>query len=260
MDAPLTYVSDTQTRKQSAKINCKPELIVASLQRFYATNPDIGKIMPYLVGEAKISLRIIDWFVTKYSRQNFTSYDASGQRFVVYKSYKGQLNAYNKQYFDTNCRRERIMFTVPGYKPFVTTIGKLNFFRWALETSLIDYIEANEEALKAGYSQFLTETTAAQKRARTEAASTQSSTTSTLSSISASSLASADSSHEELTLGGGSGGSSGGSSGGGGGGGAAAAAVAPTKGTRRRRTKQMASSLKHLQINTGTEIIELSFN
>jgi hypothetical protein len=240
MEAPLTYVSDTQTRKQSAKINCKPELIVASLQRFYATNPDIGKIMPYLTGEAKISLRIIDWFVTKFSRQNFTTYDVSGQRFVVYKSYKGQLNAYNKQYFDTNCRRERIMFTVPGHKAFVTTIGKLNFFRWALETYLIDYIEANEEMLKTGYSQFLTETTAAQKRARVEA-STQSSTSSTMSSLSASSLASADSSHAELTLGAG---------------GAAAAA----KGTRRRRTKQLASSLKHLQINTTNEVVELRFD
>ena len=249
MDAPLTYVSDTQTRKQSAKINCKPELIVASLQRFYASNPDIGKIMPYLVGEAKISLRINYWFVTKYSRQNFTSYDVSGQRFVVYKSYKGQLNAYNKQYFDTNCRRERIMFTVPGYAPFVTTIGKLNFFRWALETSLIDYIEANEEMLKAGYSQFLTDTTTAQKRARAEAAaSTQSSTSSTLSSMSASSLASVDSSHEELTLGGG------------GGAAAAAGATAPTKGTRRRRTKQLAASLKHLQINTTNEVVELRFD
>jgi hypothetical protein len=241
MDAPLTYVSDTQTRKQSAKINCKPELIVASLQRFYATNPDIGKIMPYLTGEAKISLRIIDWFVTKYSRQNFTSYDVSGQHFVVYKSYKGQLNAYNKQYFDTNCRRERIMFTVPGFKPFVTTIGKLNFFRWALEASLIDYIEANEETLKAGYTQFLTDTTTAQKRARAEAAaSTQSSTSSTMSSLSASSVASADSSHGELALGG--------------------AGAAASKGTRRRRTKQLASSLKHLQINMTNEVIELRFD
>lgn len=241
MEAPLTYVSDTQTRKQSAKINCKPELIVASLQRFYATNPDIGKIMPYLVGEAKISLRIIDWFVTKFSRQNFTSYDVSGQRFVVYKSYKGQLNAYNKQYFDTNCRRERIMFTVPGYDAFVTTIGKLNFFRWALETSLIDYIEANEETLKTGYSQFLTETTTAQKRARAEAASsTQSSTSSSLSFVS---VASADSSNEMLTLGAGAG-----------------AAAGTQKGTRRRRTKQLASSLKHLQINTTNEVVELRFD
>jgi hypothetical protein len=171
MDQP--YASDPQTRRQ--KINCKPELIIASLQRFYASTPDLTKVMPYLVGEADISLRIIDWFVTKYSRKNFTSYDLNGQTFVVYKSYKGQLDAYNKQYFDTNCRRERIQFSIKEYEPFITTIGKLNFFRWALETKLLDYIEAHREVLKAGYNQFLKETVQAHKQQD----STQSSTTST---------------------------------------------------------------------------------
>ena len=171
MDQP--YASDPQTRRQ--KINCKPELIIASLQRFYASTPDLTKVMPYLVGEADISLRIIDWFVTKYSRKNFTSYDLNGQTFIVYKSYKGQLDAYNKQYFDTNCRRERIQFSIKEYEPFITTIGKLNFFRWALETKLLDYIEAHREVLKAGYNQFLKETVQAHKQQD----STQSSTTST---------------------------------------------------------------------------------
>jgi len=209
------YSADPQTRRQ--KINCKPELIIASLQRFYATNTDIAKVMPYLTGEAEISLRIIDWFVTKFSRKNFTSYELNGQRFVVYKSYKGQLDAYNKQYFDTNCRRERIQFTIGDYPPFITTIGKLNFFRWALESNLLDYMEANKETLKTGYNQFLKETTQNQKKLR-EAESTPTSTASS----------------ESLPL-------------------------AETKGTRRRRTKQMASSLKHLQINT-TNYVELSFD
>jgi hypothetical protein len=209
------YASDPQTRRQ--KINCKPELIIASLQRFYATTTDLPKVMPYLIGDAEISLRIIDWFVTKYSRKNFTSYDLNGQTFVVYKSYKGQLDAYNKQYFDTNCRRERIQFSIKDYEPFVTTIGKLNFFRWALETKLLDYIEAHKEVLKAGYNQFLKETTALHKQQ-----DTQSSTTSTVSTVSS-------------------------------------VATDSSKGTRRRRTKQLASSLKQLQINTEN-CIELSFH
>jgi len=213
------YASDPQTRRQ--KIHCKPELIIASLQRFYATYPDMTKVMPYLIGEAEISLRVIDWFVTKYSRKNFTSYELNGQRFVVYKSYKGQLDAYNKQYFDTNCRRERIQFSIKDYEPFITTIGKLNFFRWALETHLLDYIESNKEELKAGYNQFLKETTQAHKAS---ASSTPVSTTSEISTVSADTLI-----------------------------------LAAPKGTRRRRTKQQASSLKQLQINTEN-FVELSFN
>ena len=227
MTEVLTYIQESQTRRQ--KIHCKPELIIASLQRFYATNPNVDKVMPYLVGEAEISLRIIDWFVTKFSRKNFTAYDLNGQRFVVYKSYKGQLDAYNKQYFDTNCRRERIQFSVTGYEPFITTIGKLNFFRWALESGLLDYIEANQESLKAGYNEFLKDTTQTQKRLRAE--SETSSANSTLSSNSTASTISAD----------------------------AIAIPTTTKGTRRRRTKQLASSLKQLQINNAN-YVELSFD
>jgi hypothetical protein len=212
------YASDPQTRRQ--KINCKPELIIASLQRFYASTPDLAKVVPYLIGDADISLRIIDWFVTKYSRKNFTSYDLNGQRFVVYKSYKGQLDAYNKQYFDTNCRRERIQFTIKDYEPFVTTIGKLNFFKWALETKLLDYIEAEKEVLKAGYNQFLKETIQAQKEG---SSGSQSSTATTVSTVSVVTDGSEGSK------------------------------------TRRRRTKQSASSLKQLQINTAN-FVELSFD
>jgi hypothetical protein len=227
MTEVLTYIQESQTRRQ--KIHCKPELIIASLQRFYATNPNVDKVMPYLVGEAEISLRIIDWFVTKYSRKNFTAYDLNGQRFVVYKSYKGQLDAYNKQYFDTNCRRERIQFSVTGYEPFITTIGKLNFFRWALESGLLEYIEANQETLKTGYNEFLKDTTQTQKKLREE--SEPSSANSTLSSNSTASTISAD----------------------------AVAIPMTAKGTRRRRTKQLASSLKQLQINNAN-YIELSFD
>jgi len=235
MDHP--YSPDPQTRRQ--KINCKPELIIASLQRFYATNTNIAKVMPYLTGDAEISLRIIDWFVTKYSRKHFTYYELHGQRFVVYKSYKGQLDAYNKQYFDTNCRRERIQFSVEGYPPFITTIGKLNFFRWALETNLLDYIEAHQEALKTGYNLFLKETTQNQKKLRQEqASSTQSSVSSTTESvISAVSEAISEAISETTSE----------------------TKSDSTKGTRRRRTKQSASSLKQLQINTSN-YVELSFD
>jgi hypothetical protein len=156
------YVSDPQTRRK--KMECKPELVISSLQRFYAHQPDIEKVLQYLNGEAPLSLRIIDWFVTKYSRKAFVRYTLHGQEFLVYLSYKGQLKAYSKQYFDPNCRRERIMFSIPNHEPFMTTIGKLNFFRWALETQMLDYMEAHEEEIRTGYNTYLKETTLIQKR------------------------------------------------------------------------------------------------
>jgi len=147
----------TEAMPKKRKIECKPEMVIASLQKFYAGHPEIEKVITYLNGEAPLSLRIIDWFVTKYSRKNFIRYPLDGQEFIVYLSYKGQLKAYSKQYFDPNCRRERIMFQIPGYESFMTTIGKLNFFRWALDSNILEYIEGHEEEIRKGYNTYLKE-------------------------------------------------------------------------------------------------------
>lgn len=221
MDA---YVPDPQTRRR--KIDCKPELIITSLQRFYAANPDIAHVMPYFLGSSILSLRIIDWFVTKFCRKNFTHYPLDSKDFIVYRSYKSQLKAYSKQYFDPNCRRERIMFRVAGGEPFTTTIGQLNFFRWALECKVLDYIEDNQDVIRTGYNTFLRETTAIQKKQKAE---TQSSVSSNTSSV----LSDITVTSEE------------------------AAQAGPARVTRRRRTKQTPSALRQLQISTSP--IQLEF-
>ena len=136
-----TITAESQTRRR--KIHCKQELIVMSLQTFYTTRKDLPEIMELLNGTSDISLRLIDWFVTNYARQNSISYMMNGQEFMVYTNYKSQLKAYSKKLFDPFCRRERIMFQLPNHEAFITTVGKLNFFRWAIEKGVIDYIQLN---------------------------------------------------------------------------------------------------------------------
>jgi hypothetical protein len=223
------YTSDPQTRKR--KIECKPELVISSLQRFYSTHPEIVKVLTYLNGEAPLSLRIIDWFVTKYSRKNFVRYPLNGQEFLVYLSYKGQLKAYSKQYFDPNCRRERIMFKIPGHEQFMTTIGKLNFFRWALESKILEYIEAHEEEIRTGYNSYLKETTQNQKKIKNETASSTDSGNTVLSNITNMTNVTQSTSGTSVNT---------------------------ARTTRRRRTKQTPSSLDKLQIYTTP--VELTFD
>jgi hypothetical protein len=137
---------DSQTRRR--KIHCKQELIVMSLQTFYASRTDLPEIMELLQGTSVISLRLIDWFVTNYAKRHSIGYLMNGQEFMVYMSYKSQLKAYSKKLFDPFCRRERIMFSLPGSEPFVTTVGKLNFFRWAIEKNIIEYLKKNYEVVE----------------------------------------------------------------------------------------------------------------
>ena len=138
---------DSQTRKR--KIHCKQELIIMSLQSFYSTRKDLSEIMELLQGTSIISLRLIDWFVTNYAKRHTIGYILGGQEFMVYMSYKSQLKAYSKKLFDPFCRRERIMFSLPGTEQFVTTVGKLNFFRWAIEKNVIEYLKKHRETVEA---------------------------------------------------------------------------------------------------------------
>ncbi len=142
MDIPPTTTPDAQTRKR--KIHCKQELIIQSLQRFYSQREDLAEIVALLQGTSPVSLRLIDWFVTNFSKTHSTSYVLAGQEFVVYINYKNQLKAYSKKLFDPFCRRERILFQIPGHEAFLTTVGKLNFFRWAIEKGILDYIKGHQ--------------------------------------------------------------------------------------------------------------------
>ena len=162
------------------KIHCKQELIVASLQRFYNEQENIDEILQILQGTSAISLRLIDWFVTNYAKTHSTSYILNSQEFLVYLNYKSQLKAYSKKLFDPFCRRERILFQISDRPTFLTTVGKLNFFRWAIEKGILNYIRLNSAEIEKEMNTFMRDIQKQKRTVPTSASSTSStSTTST---------------------------------------------------------------------------------
>jgi hypothetical protein len=173
MDSTMVIAGpDPQTRRK--KIPCRQELLVLSLQKFYNSCADIDEIIHLLEGEGVISLRLIDWFVTNYSKKNNIGYVIGNQEFLVYNNYKSQLKAYSKKMFDPFCRRERIMFQIGDKSTFVTTVGKLNFFRWAIEKGVLDYIRKHQETIEKEMNLCLKE----ERTIRSTLSSTSSSSTS----------------------------------------------------------------------------------
>ena len=140
--------SNRPNTTQRNRIQCKQELIVAWLQEFFTNPGQLEAILPILQGNSTISLRLIDWFVTNYAKKHNVNYILNQRQFLVYFHYKRELKAYSKRLFDPFCRRERIMFQARGHEPFVTTVGQLNFFRWALEKDILTYIKANQENIE----------------------------------------------------------------------------------------------------------------
>jgi hypothetical protein len=136
--------------------NTQNDLLMMHLMEFYKDRNHLHKMIRIINGESKISLRIVDWFVTNYAKKYYTVYElpenSSGlegseegscdtYRFKVYNDYKLKLKAYSKKRLDPFCRWERISIPYDEEKNMETTIGQLNFFKWAIENRIIEYIE-----------------------------------------------------------------------------------------------------------------------
>ena len=78
-------------------ITNKDDLLMIQINKFFFNNySNINSMLPIINGESDISLRIIDWFVTNYSKKNNISYYNDSQLFNVYINYKKQLKDIQK--------------------------------------------------------------------------------------------------------------------------------------------------------------------
>jgi len=136
----------------SKNYSTQNDLLLTNLLDFYNTdkNNHMDRMLQVINGESRISLRIIDWFATNYAKKYYTVYQVqdTDKRFKVYNDYKLKLKAYSKKRFDPFCRWDRISVPYKDGSHIQTTIGQLNFFKWAIENSAIDYIEQNYSTIE----------------------------------------------------------------------------------------------------------------
>uniref|UniRef100_A0A6C0AYQ8 Uncharacterized protein n=1 Tax=viral metagenome TaxID=1070528 RepID=A0A6C0AYQ8_9ZZZZ len=137
-------------------ISSKESLLKTKLLDFY-TESNLKILLPIILQQTRLSLRSLDWFVTNYSKKYNTSYtllkNGEPLSYFPFKSYKSQLKAYSKKFCDPFCRRERVIFDyrkmeIIDFNPnikmdhkeyIITTIGQLNFFRFAISDDIINY-------------------------------------------------------------------------------------------------------------------------
>jgi len=130
------------------KLSNKEQTLMNSLLIFYSSSSCFDEILPIILGCSNISLRILDWFATNYSKKTNVSYDIKKDdktnQFNVYKSYKAQLKAYSKKLFDPFCRGDpKVPFQYDEENCVNTTIGQLNFFRWAISNNILQFVKDN---------------------------------------------------------------------------------------------------------------------
>ena len=129
----------------------KDDVLLASLKKFYDVPANLEALADAL-GSKSLSLRVLDWFVTNYSKRTNIVYTIRRKHeersFNVYLEYKSQLKGYSKRLFDPFSRRTRIEFKVDEKTTIHTTIGQLNFFRWAICNDVLKYSVENARAIE----------------------------------------------------------------------------------------------------------------
>lgn len=133
----------------------KEALLKSRLLEFYSNKKNVDLFLNIILQKTKISLRLLDWFVTNYCKKNNTSFILHNELYYPFKVYKLQLKAYSKKYCDPFCRRERVIFDyknnrilntstlVDHHEYIITTIGQMNFFKFVINDNIINYINSN---------------------------------------------------------------------------------------------------------------------
>jgi len=113
----------------------------------------IQLIIDIINGNHIISLRFLDWFITRYCflykicinvDNEFTKED----NFNISISYKANLKSYKKKYFDTFRRKKKFFYKFEKLNlVLLTTIGQLNLFRWCLYYDIINYVIINYKSI-----------------------------------------------------------------------------------------------------------------
>lgn len=164
----------------AGSIPTKRDMLLSSLRKYYAASGGenlrtLTRLLAHDGGAAGgpsggLSLRILDWLVTNYAKKNNVVYVLpDGIVFNVFLSYKNQLRAYSKKFFDPFCRRERLEFEDADGRPFHTTPGQLNFFKWAIQNEVVAYGLRHAEAIEADMLRSIKHRQTAEQRRQTAA-------------------------------------------------------------------------------------------
>lgn len=170
--------TENEFKKSKKELSGKQQLLFEHLKKFYANKTNLDKLLNIIdpTRNSELSLRLIECFAVNYSNEYNTIYNLNTYKqksinkenkdkgkslkrtktisnsyddhFKVYNSYKSQLNEVSKANFDTFCRGMKINYHYDENNSIITTVGQLNFFKWAIENYVLEYIIENKSDIK----------------------------------------------------------------------------------------------------------------
>lgn len=133
------------------QLPARVRLLLDMLINFYRNGTFETVVLPIIRLQNPLAIRDIDWLVTNYSLAYPVVYQDPTRNvpapFNVHASYERHENDWKKRLFDPCARGPRIMFYAGG-EQYETTIGQLNFFKWAIEHGVIDWAVQHKDEIR----------------------------------------------------------------------------------------------------------------
>lgn len=150
----------------------KKDILLGSLLEFYKEQNNFDTFLEFIEKKSDMALRTLDWFSTNYTKYKKVIINGID----IQCDYRQQLKGYQKEFFDPFRRKDRVYIRyeklpTDGYKleciseaeneemsknesttniktVVITTVGQLNFFRWAIRRGIINYINNHIEDIQ----------------------------------------------------------------------------------------------------------------
>lgn len=138
---------DGKPFSNTSNIDNKSKVLLDHLESFYNIKKNKKILYELINNKSKISLRVLDWFVSNYAKKNDTTYDIKDISFCVHFQYKARLKSFSKKLFDPFRRGEKIKLKYKE-EDIITTVGQLNFFKWCIEHGILNFVADNIEIIE----------------------------------------------------------------------------------------------------------------
>lgn len=144
----MSSASELNKKMQNIiQISSHENRLIKLIENFYESLTNIKEFIEIITSKSDISIRLIDYFVTKYSKKNKISYKIDNNNFNIHQSYKQQLKNFQKKNFDPFARGIRIPYYV-GNIWIITTIGQLNFYQWFISNKILEIVIKYKDAIE----------------------------------------------------------------------------------------------------------------
>lgn len=135
--------------EEDGVVSRKDEVLLSSVLQWFNEEESRVRTFSDIVNHRNgLSLRIIDWLITNFSKAFSVAIESDGLPRNLCKDYHKNLTAHNKKNFDPFARRRRINIVLFGAEHRVSTIGQLNFFRWFLSKDLVEFLIQNKAVIE----------------------------------------------------------------------------------------------------------------